>query len=427
MQNESGRPQRKIFYGWWVVALSLVIMTAAYGIYYAWPVFYVPILNEFGWSRAETALIFSTTAIVYMLASPVSGILFDKLGPRKIFPVSAAVIAIGALGCSQASEIWQFCIFMGVLVAIGTGFAGFVPNLALVSAWFEKKRATAVGISQMGTRDSFLLTPLIQMAILALGWRHSFQVLAAATAIVIMPLSLFLRAKPQDMGLMPDGGTVVKTKGETKPGNEDNHIVNRERASTGPTLLSALRNYRFWAIFTLMFGAGFTFTALLNHFVALITDIGFTAMFAANLFLIYAITSMTGRACGFIADIIGREIAFMLSMVLMLLPLPVLLITKDTSAPWTLYVFITCFGFGSGMYTPAYTAIAADLFQGKHFGAIIGTANMGYGISASFGTWLYGYIFDMTGAYTIAIVIAMFSVGIMCIAIWVASPRKGKR
>jgi MFS family permease len=113
-------------------------------------------------------------------------------------------------------------------------------------------------------------------------------------------------------------------------------------------------------------------------------------------------------------------------MALMLIPLPLLLITRDTSAPWMLYIFIACFGLGSGMYTPAYTSIAADLFKGRNFGTIIGTANMGYGISASFGTWLYGYIFDISGTYTLAIVIAMLSVLVMLASIWVASPRRGR-
>ena len=421
------KPGGKLFYGWVVVVISLFIMTMAYAIYFAWPVFYVPILNEFGWSRAVTALIFSAASTVYALSSPISGFLFDKLGPRRLFTIAAIVIAIGAAGCYQATEIWHFFISFGFFIAFGAISAGYIPNLALVSNWFEKKRATALGISQIGLRDSFILVPLIQLLILAVGWRYSFLVLAAATAVIMIPLSLFLRARPQDMGLLPDGEPVPAKKSEKEPSEEDDRIVDKKWVTTDWTLPMALKRYQFWALFAILLAFGFTFTSLINHFVVFMTDIGFTALFAANLLLIYAITTMIGRLLGFISDRAGREKACTLGAALMLLPLPILLITKDTSAPWMLYLFVVCFGVGNGVYGVSLAAGAADLFQGKRFGTIYGAANTGYGLGAAFGTWLYGYIFDVTGTYTLAIVITMLAVCIKGISIWVAAPRQVRR
>ena len=272
----------------------------------------------------------------------------------------------------------------------------------------------------MGSRDAFLLTPLIQMIILALGWRSSYLMLATAVIIIIVPLSLFLRARPEDMGLLPDGEATVKEKA-------DSPTLDKKWASTTWTLLEAIKKYQFFAFFFLMIGAGFSTGALINHFVALVTDFGFTVMFSASLLLIYAIASLTGRCCGFTSDLIGRERTFTLSMAMMLFPLPILLITKDTSIPWLLYVFITCFGFGVGLYGPTYAASVADLFQGNRLGTIIGSANIGYGLGAAVGTWLYGYIFDVTGTYTLAVVIAMLAICVMCTSIWVAAPRKVRR
>ena len=84
--------RRRIFYGWVIVAISLVIMTAVYGIYFSWPVFYVAILDDFNWSRAETALIYSAASMVYSFSSPISGILFDRIGPRRLFTFAAALL-----------------------------------------------------------------------------------------------------------------------------------------------------------------------------------------------------------------------------------------------------------------------------------------------------------------------------------------------
>ena len=112
---------------------------------------------------------------------------------------------------------------------------------------------------------------------------------------------------------------------------------------------------------------------------------------------------------------------------MMFLSLPILLITKDTSAPWLLYVFIFLFGLGGGMNAPSFTSAAADLFQGKRFGTIFGTANMGFGLSSSIGTFLYGYIYDVSGTYTLAIIITMIAVFTMGVSIWIAAPRKVRR
>ena len=417
----------RLFYGWFVVIISFLTMTASYSCYYSWPVFYVAILDEFGWSRAETALIFSIAGIVYGLASPVSGILFDKFGPRKLFSISAIFVAAGAVGCSRAYEAWQFYISYGFLIGFGVTLSGYIPNAALVSAWFERRRSTALGIAQLGTRDTFLLAPVIQLVILAIGWRNSYLVLAAAAVIIIIPLAQFLQARPHDMELLPDGDAPTKDSKGMVQSNKVDRIANKEWASTEWTFIRAIKQYQYWSLFFMMCGTGFVFTALISHFIAFTTDIGFSALFAANLLFLYALSMIIARVCGFISDILGREISFTISISLALCALVLLLFTKDTSTPTMLYIATVCLGLSSGLFGPVYTASAADLFHGKKFGSIIGSLNVGYGLSVSIGTWLFGYIFDVTGTYTLAIIITMFAAGMMIIAMWVAAPRKVRR
>ena len=402
-------------------------MTTTYAVYQSWSVFYVAILDTFGWGRAETALIFSAAALVYTFGSPISGFLFDKFGPRRLFTIAAVLIGLGLVGCSRAMEIWQFALFYAILIAGGTALTGFVPNLALVSGWFDKRRATAVGIAQMGTRDSFLLLPLIQLAISGFGYRNAYLLLLVAIIIINIPLAQFLRARPQDMGLLPDGGARDDKEKKPDSGEMDDRIVDREWAATEWTLAKAVKKYQFWAFFTLLAGGGFTFIALINHFVAMLTDIGFTAEFAASVLAVYAVTSMLGRSLGFVSDIIGREVTTTLCVAMMFFSLPLLLVTKDTSAPWLLYIFIFFFGLGGGLNSPSFTSATADLFQGKRFGTIFGTANMGFGLGSSIGTFLYGYIYDVSGTYTLGVIITMLAVFMMGISIWVAAPRKIRR
>ncbi len=423
MQADTLKPRGKIFYGWYVVAFSFIIMSISTALYFSWPVFYVAILDDFGWSRAETAIIFSFGSTVYGFASPVSGFLFDRFGPRKLFIISAFILFIGAIGVSQSHNVFQLCLFFGIFISIGSIGAGFIPNAAMIANWFVKRRGTAMGITQAATRDAFLVAPVIQLLILAVGWRQSYLVLGGLVIIIIIPLSLLIRARPQDMGLLPDGASaVVKEKAGVKPSTIDKLVINKEWAATDWTLRKAMRGYHFWCLFATMVGTGICYTSLINHFVALVTDVGFDAVFAASLLAVYAVTAIIGRVGSFISDFLGREKAFTAAMVATLLPLPILL--QSHVSAWMLYLFIGCYGIGNGLSVPVYSAAASDLFQGKNFGSIIGLANLGYGLSASLGTWLFGYIFDVSGTYFAAIIITMLGVLFMTAAIWIAAPRK---
>jgi MFS family permease len=229
------------------------------------------------------------------------------------------------------------------------------------------------------------------------------------------------------MGLLPDGLSAAEDKARTEQGYTDERIVNREWASTEWTLRKVFKKYQFWALFSMQLGTGFAFSALINHLVAFMTDIGFDALFAAQLLLFYAVSTMVARACGFLSDMIGREIACTIGMTLVLCSLVILLTTEDTSTPLLLYIAAICLGLGSGIYVPTYAAATADLFQGKGFGSIVGFTYGAYGLSASINTWLYGYIFDVTGSYTLAIMITIFAACMMILAMWVAAPRKVKQ
>ena len=418
------KSQGKIFYGWIIVAISLAIMSVVYGVYFSWSVFYVAILNEYGWSRANTALIFSLGSAMYGFAAPISGALLDRFGPRNLFISCAVIIALGATGCSQSNAFWHFIVFFSILVGFGTCSAGFTPNSALISNWFVKKRATALGIAQAGTREAFLMIPLVQLGILSLGWRNTYLVMAVITIATIIPLSLFLRARPQDKGLLPDGDTAPDENAEITPTAVDNLIVDKKWDSTDWTLPQALKQYRFWALFILVASQGFALTPIITHQIAFLTDVGFTAMFAASLLIIYAVMTLLGRFSGFLSDIFGRELTFTLATPWTIGAIIMLLFVKDASTPWMLYVYAVCFGYFSGIYAPAFSSAAADLFQGKNFGAILGLINLGYGVGAGIGNWLFGYIFDVTGTYSLAFYLAIIAMLVQVVSIWIASPRK---
>ena len=138
--------KRPIYYGWIIVLIGFACQFFIYGVRNSFSVFYLAILNDFGWSRADTALIFSINVVVYGFTSPFAGTLVDRFGPRKVMPVGILILALGTIACSIVSQIWHFYILFGLVAAIGSCLSGFVPNMAVLSHWFVKRRGAAFGI-----------------------------------------------------------------------------------------------------------------------------------------------------------------------------------------------------------------------------------------------------------------------------------------
>ena len=418
------RTKRRLFYGWVIVGIVFAIMFVSYAVRDAFPLFYVPMLDEFGRSRAETALISSISFLVYGFSSAISGALLDRFGPRKLFTAGAIIMGIGLVGCSQAKELWQIFIFWGVVFSFGMSAVGFVPCNTLVSRWFARKRATAVGIAQAGGRESFVMSPVTQSLILTLGWRNTYLIQAVAAVILITLLAQFLRHSPRDMGLLPDGEVKHKGRSEGDESHVDRLTVNEEWAATDWTLSRAMRRYQFWALAVASFAGAVSYGIVMTHQVAFVVDIGFTAMFASLLMLIYGIAGTTGRLCAFISDIVGREIAYTIGCTGVIVGFLMLILVENPSTGWMLYIFALFFGFFSGLNGPAMVAAEADMFLGEHLGAIIGFINIGFGLGNACGGWFGGYIFDMSGSYLIAFATSMIMMALACVFVWVASPRK---
>jgi MFS family permease len=132
-----------------------------------------------------------------------------------------------------------------------------------------------------------------------------------------------------------------------------------------------------------------------------------------------------GQLSGFISDRMSREKAAILAVALSMIALVALISVRDISQPWLLYLYSICFGFGGGLFTPTIFAGSADIFYGRHFGAVSGLLLTGMGVGGIFGPWLGGYIFDLTGSYIPAFIFCLICIALSCIIFWIAAPRKG--
>ena len=178
------------YYGWLVVGLTFLTMAIGGSIVSTFPVFYVTFLEEFGWSRADTALAFSTSMVTFAISAGPIGALIDRFGPRVVVPSGVVVLGAGLVLMSAVSSRFTLYLFYGVIVALGVTLIGMIPTSTVVSQWFVRMRSTALGIAHSGrSAGSLILVPLSAFLIGWAGWRSAYLILAAGIVAVLLPLN----------------------------------------------------------------------------------------------------------------------------------------------------------------------------------------------------------------------------------------------
>ncbi len=415
--------QPRFFYGWVIVAVAFITLFLVIGTRFSLGVFYVALLEDFRWSRAETAGVFSLMLLVHALFSLGIGQLFDRIGPRKLFPLGALITALGLAACSQINAMWQLYVFLGFIAALGTASLAFVPHMALVSTWFERRRGIATGIAYSGIGGGVLiLAPYIQTLIDRFGWRSTFLVLAGAVLVVVVPLTaIFHRHRPADMGLVPDGDSVPAVSGTAAA----SRVSELPPVHSDWRLTQAMQTPSFWLLIGTVLTMGVLFNTMMVHQMAHVTDAGYSkAIGAVVLGVVGALRSLGGMIFGGLSDRIGRERAYTLGGVICVSGLLLLMSVQDASHPWMLYAFAVLYGLGHGGMGPIYASSTADLFPGRSLGAIMGCLEAAYGLGGALGTYVAGYMYDLTGHYEALFLMVISATIFSCLCLWLAGPRK---
>src|ERR1044071_4816888 len=204
---------RRFFYGYVIIALCLLNMVVMRGINGAFSVYYLALLENFGWSHTDGASVASVNFVVYALAAPFVGLAFDRFGPRILMPVGGLLVGGGLLMTSFAASLSDLYVAYGVVTAIGQGALGFVGHTALISSWFVRRRATAIGIASMGQGlGALIMVPATQYLIDHIGWRSAYTVTAAVLLFAVVPANaLFQRRRPEDVGQHADGNATPES------------------------------------------------------------------------------------------------------------------------------------------------------------------------------------------------------------------------
>jgi MFS family permease len=398
----------RFFYGYVILALCFANMVVMRGVNGAFGVYYLALLEEFSWSRSDGATVASVNFVVYALASPLVGLAFDRFGPRLLMPLGALLVGVGLVASSFASSLLGLYVSYGIITALGQGALSFVGHNALISFWFVRQRATAIGIASMGQGvGALVMVPLTQLLINNIGWRGTFIVTGSLLLFILVPANaLFQRRDPQDVGQFPDGDNTPTTaqnpgRHSAKPGARD------------WTLGEATRSFPFWCITVGHLALGTALFMINTHAIAHFVAVGYEKLVASFYFgLIGFIRIGATIIWGTISDRLGRSKAYGVATFVTALGVGCMIVMTFGAPLWLVYLTIALYGIGHSAGNPTYGAVIGDIFSGRKIGLIFGFLEISFGLGSALGSWIGGYLFDTTGSYAWS-----FTVCLVCFVI----------
>jgi len=410
------------FYGWIIVAVAFVTMAIGVNARTAFSLLFPPILAEFGWERGVTAGAFSFGFLVSAFLSPLVGRLMDRRGPRFVIEMGVIVMGSGMLLAPLVSRPWHLYATLGVLVGGGGNCLGYTGQSLYLPGWFVRRRGLAMSLAFSGVGlGSIVLLPWLSSMIARDGWRTGCWALGLLVLGLLVPLNLALRRKPEDLGLQPDGDVTPRGPVAARRTN----VVDAAWAAVDWTLARAIRTSRFWWIAVGYFFALFAWYAVQVHQTKYLIEVGFSPSHAGWALGLVSLVAVPGQiALGHLSDRVGREWVWTVGCLGFVLCLLALLALRHAPTVLLLYVMVVSQGFLGYGLTSVLGAIPAEIFEGRHYGAVFGTLMLGAISGGAAGPWVAGALYDLTGSYTPAFSIAIAGSVFSALAIWLAAPRK---
>lgn len=405
------KSKKKIHYAWWtLVALCIIVGVGKGALNNSAGLFIPEATSDLGISTGNLTIYFSIASIVTMIFLPIGGKILAKYDTRIVL-IAAMILQAGAfVAFGFSNSVWGWYIF-SIPLAVGGVFNTVIAGPVIVNQWFKKKNGMALGL--IGASQGLLgalAQPLVGRTIAESGWRTGYISLGLAAIIIVVPTILFLiRKSPQAVGVMPYG---ADEEAEIGAGSTDTE------ADKGITFAIARKSAAFYSLF-LFFLLIVSIASFSIHIPSYIVSLpaGYDSIFAGNAMAGYLIGALLGALIlGFLVDKIGSRNTIYLAMILAIVSVFGLLYGTDSSL--IIILSTTLFGFtisnSVGILAPALTS---NLFGSRDYSQIYSTASLGLAIAGIVALPAYGYIFDITKSYNMAlyILIVMLVINIVLV------------
>lgn len=367
----------------WRVVVGGVLMNLALGSLYAWSVFVAPLEQEFGWTRAQTSLVYTVAVVFFALSFIVAGRIQDLKGPRICAAIGGALVSAGFLLSSFTTSLVGFYVSFGVVVGLGNGF-GYATPMPVASKWFPDKRGLVVGMMVAGYgAGSAILGPLATRLIGNIGWRPTFQILAALFFVMTMVGTMLLENPPPNYrppNWHPKTGVAASADVSTR------------------AMLSSPTFYALWLAYCLGTTAG---QMAISQLVPFARSAGLGALAATLVLPVSAVGNAGGRVLsGWLSDALGRIRTLQVMVLLSMIAMPALFIWREQSVLFFLLVAVVYWCYGTQLSVFATTT--ADFYGTKNLGMNYGALFTAWGAAGILGPMIAGRIFDTFGDYRYA-------------------------
>jgi MFS family permease len=424
----------RVFYGWWIVlAAFLNFFFAVSMLYYAFPLFYLPLVHSLGFTRAQVIQGFLLGFLVVGLPFGfVAGALIDRIGAREVIRCGIGFIGLSLVLMGSISRLWQFELLC-ITEILGFVLTGPIPNQVLISNWFQAKRGRAMGYVYVGAGLGGAVAPILTNFLVEhFGWRNALRIIGVLIIAALFPVAQWVtRSAPRELGLFPDGAVdpeeavnvQPRAEAPTHPQCDPTPFAHAERAGIeGLDVRVAVRTANFWLILvgsTLTIG---TIGAVIQHLVLFLEDQGYSASWASRASSALLISSLAGRVIvGYCADRYLKKNVMALFYLVLAVSIPLLFWAHKPIVVWA---FALLFGFTMGADYMLIPLVTAECFGLAALGKLLALIIMGYTLGQWFGPWLAGRIFDVYHSYNLAWGI-IFVAGLLGSAtIWAVSPAR---
>jgi sugar phosphate permease len=408
MQSAPPAPAR-FFFGWYIALAAYVIHVLNGGLlFHAFGAYILPLQAEFGWSRTAVSGVFSMVRAESGILGPLQGWLVDRYGPRAMMRVGIALFGLGYLAFSYVDSLLQFYAAFA-LIALGSSLGGFIPIATTITNWFVRRRSTVLGLTMTGMGVGGLLLPVIVWCLTDYGWRATAFYSGLLIWLVGLPCTQFMRHRPEQYGLRPDGDEEkLDASGTAIPDDEVQFSVRQ-----------ALRTPTFWFL-----SAGHSFalfvvgTVLVHQIPHMVEHIGLSPEQAAvNVTLLLAFSIVGQLVGGWIGDRVDKRWTMIACMWTHALAL-VLFAYADTH--FHTILFAALHGTAWGVRGTLINAIRADYFGRGSFATISGFASLVIMVGMTAGPLFAGYLYDLLGDYQRAFVILAGLSALGSVFLWLA-------
>lgn len=384
----------RVFYGWWVTSAFCVMVFISAGVRHAVGPFLKPMVADLGVDRASFSMVIALGLLLYGVFQPWTGSLVDRIGARAVTAGGTVLLAIALALTSLAQTLWQVALTHGVLAALALASTGPVIASSVVSRWFHRRRGTALSILGSATMTGMsLLVPMVTWLILSVGWRRTFLVLAVGVLAVKLPLCLFVvRDSPESIGLAPDGAPTS--------------LAGTVRAATERTPVStAVQTVAFWQLAGSFFTCGFSMSLVSAHGMPMLTDHGYTPMFASWTFSVLGASSIVfTMLLGAASDRYGPRPVLAGVYAGRAAVFAGLFLIRDN--PLAMLAVAVLGGLTLAGSMSMTSTITADIYGRFSVGAVLGVIFLVHQTGSAMGSWLAGALFETTGGYGAAFAMA---------------------